>query len=93
MLAAALATARRAHAAATGRWRGDGDDASGDEADAAHEAEAHAKAALVHLDAGRWDDAEACAGLCVELEEEWGQTVWREWALLVEEVAALGREG
>ena len=85
---AAIARARRAHAAATGRW------VSYDEEDPACEAEQLARDALAHLDAGRWDDAQGCADAAVSLAEEHGQTeVWREFALLVEEAAETGRDG
>jgi hypothetical protein len=88
MVAAAIESARTAHAKATGRWTGRDED----ERDAATESEQHANAALEHLDAGRWDDAQARAELCVELDEAHGSgDVWREFALLVEEAAELGR--
>lgn len=85
---AAIARARRAHAAATGRW------VSYDEEDPACEAEQLARDALAHLDAGCWDDAQGCAEAAVSLAEEHGQAeVWREFALLVEEAAETGRDG
>jgi hypothetical protein len=88
MVADAIEVARKAHAKATGTWTG----ADEDERDAATEAEQHATAALEHLDAGRWDDAQARADLAVELDEEHGTgEVWREFGLLVEEAAELGR--
>jgi hypothetical protein len=62
--------------------------------DAAAEATDHARVALAHLDGGRWDEADAAALLCLELEEEFGSgRVWRDFALLVEEAAAVGRSG
>lgn len=88
MIAAAIESARSAHAKATGRWTG----ADEEERDAATEAEQHALAAIEHLDAGRWDDAQARADLSVELDETHGSgEVWREFGLLVEEAAELGR--
>lgn len=61
-------------------------------ADASQEATQHAQNALTHLGGGRWDEADAAANLCLELEEEFGSgKVWREFAFLVEEAAALGR--
>lgn len=83
-LARAIETARRAHEKATGKWA-DGDEAA--------EAEQHAHTALEHLDAGRWDDAQATAELALSLEEEHGPgDTWREFALLVEEACELGRD-
>lgn len=88
MVAAAIESARKAHAKATGRWTG----ADEEERDAAAEAEQHALAAIEHLYAGRWDDAQARADLSVELDETHGRgDVWREFGLLVEEAAELGR--
>lgn len=83
---AAIERARRAHAAATGRWVSD------DEDDPAAEAEQLARAALAHLDGGRWDEAQACADVVVTLAEQAGEDdLWREFGLLVDEAAALGR--
>lgn len=74
------------------RWDPSGDDES--EAEAAEDARAQAKDALAHLEAGRWDEAEQLAQSCVDLDETWGDgETWREFANLVEEVAALGRGG
>jgi putative component of toxin-antitoxin plasmid stabilization module len=80
----AIETARRAHAKATGSWH---------DSDEAQEAEQHAKTAVDHLDAGRFDDAQAMAELALSLEEEHGPgDVWREFSLLVEEACELGRD-
>lgn len=83
----AIARARKAHAQAKGRW------VSYDEDDPAAEAEQLASDALAHLDAGRWDDARACADAALSLAEDSGEAeVWREFTLLVEEAAETGRE-
>ena len=82
---AALSKARAAHEAATGTW------VSYDEDDPAAEAEQLAGDALVHLEHRRWDEARACAETAAELGEGAGQTVWREFCLLVEEAAETGR--
>lgn len=83
-VARAIETARRAHEKANGSWN------AGDEA---QEAEQHAATALKHLDAGRWDDAQAMAELAYSLEEQHGPGhVWREFSLLVEEACELGRD-
>jgi hypothetical protein len=85
----AIARARRAHAAASGQWVGDD---QGDEDDPAAEAEQLAADALAHLDAGQWDEARACAEAAQSLAEDEGEDeVWREFALLVEEAAEIGR--
>jgi hypothetical protein len=82
----AIARARKAHAAACGRW------VSHDDDDPAAEAEQLAADALAHLDAGRWDEARACAEAAQSLAEEQGEDeLWREFALLVEEAAETGR--
>lgn len=82
----AIARARKAHASASGVW------VSYDEDDPAAEAEQLATDALAHLDAGRWDDARACAEAALAVAEEAGEDeVWREFALLVEEAAETGR--
>lgn len=82
----AIARARKAHADASGRW------VSYDEDDPAAEAEQLAADAIEHLDAGRWDEARACAEAALALAEEAGEDeVWREFALLVEEAAETGR--
>jgi hypothetical protein len=82
----AIARARKAHARASGHW------VSYDEDDPAAEAEQLASDALAHLDAGRWDDARACAEASLNLAEDSGEAeVWREFALLVEEAAETGR--
>ena len=82
----AIVRARKAHAAASGQWVSD------DEDDAAAEAEQLAADALAHLDAGRWDEARACAEAAQSLAEDEGEDeVWREFALLVEEAAEIGR--
>jgi hypothetical protein len=83
---AAITRARKAHAAASGRWVSDDDD------DPAAEAEQLAEQALAHLLAGRWDDAQACADEVAMLAEDNGQRgVWREFAVLVDEAAETGR--
>lgn len=84
----AIARARKAHARATRRWISD--DRERDE-DPAAEAEQLASDAVAHLEAGRWDEARACAeaGLSVAEQEGEGE-VWREFSLLVEEAAELG---
>ena len=82
----AISRARKAHAAATGRW------VSYDDDDPAAEAEQLARDALEHLVAGRWDEARACAELVVSLAEESGEDdLWRDFALLVDEAAETGR--
>ena len=82
----AIARARKAHVQASGRW------VSYDDDDPAAEAEQLAKDALVHLDAGRWDEARACAEAALSLAEDSGEDeVWREFVLLVEEAAETGR--
>lgn len=81
----ALAKAREAHAQATGTW------VSYDEDDPAAEAEQLARDALAHVEHRRWDEARACAEAAAELGERAGQTVWREFCLLVEEAAETGR--
>lgn len=82
----AIARARKAHADARGQW------VSYDEDDPAAEAEQLAEDALAHLDAGRWDEARACAEAATTLAEDAGEdTIWREFALLVEEAAEIGR--
>ena len=84
VVARAIQKVQRAHARATGKWGGD------DEAD---EAEQHAREALAHLDAGRYDQARASAELAVELDEAHGSgATWRDFGLLVEEATetALG---
>jgi hypothetical protein len=81
-----IARARKAHAGATGQW------VSYDEDDPAAEAEQLAGDALVHLCAGRWDDAQGCADALANLAEENGEDLlWREFALLVDEAAETGR--
>jgi hypothetical protein len=83
---AAIARARNAHAGATGKW------VSYDEDDPAAEAEQLARDALAHLAAARWDDAQGCADALVSLAEENGEDeLWREFGLLVDEAAELGR--
>ena len=82
----AIDRARLAHGRARGSWVDEGDDD-----DPAAEAEAMAADAIAHLDAGRWDDACACADEAAVLAEDHGRgEVWREFALLVEEAAASG---
>jgi hypothetical protein len=82
----AIARARKAHEKARGQWVSEDDD------DPAAEAEQLAADALAHLDAGRWDEARACAEAAQGLAEETGEDeVWREFALLVEEAAEIGR--
>jgi len=82
----AIARARKAHAAATGHW------VSYDDDDPAAEAEQLARDALAHLDGGRWDEAQACADAAVSLAEQAGEDeLWREFALLVDEAAEIGR--
>ncbi len=82
----AIVRARRAHAEASGCW------VSYDDDDPAAEAEQLARDSLEHLDAGRWDEARACAEAALSLAEESGEgEVWREFVLLVEEAAETGR--
>jgi hypothetical protein len=86
----AIARARKARAAAAGQWVSHDDDDAKD--DPASEAEQLATDALAHLDAGRWDEARACAEAAQSLAEDEGEDeVWREFALLVEEAAETGR--
>lgn len=83
---AAIARARKAHAGATGQW------VSYDEDDPAAEVEQLARDALAHLMAARWDDAQGCADALANLAEENGEDLlWREFALLVDEAAEIGR--
>jgi hypothetical protein len=83
---AAIARARKAHAEATGRW------VSYDADDPAAEAEQLARDALAHLDGCRWDEAQACADAVASLAEDAGEDeLWREFALLVDEAAEIGR--
>ena len=91
ILVGAIEQARKIYEAVRDIWTG-GDD---EEArDAAEEAVTHADNALTHLEHGRWDEADAAANLALELEEEFGDgTIWRDFALLVEEAAAIGRTG
>jgi hypothetical protein len=83
---AAITRARKAHAGATGKW------VSYDPDDPAAEAEQLAYDALNHLVAARWDDAQGCADALASLAEENGEDeLWRDFALLVEEAAEIGR--
>lgn len=83
---AAIARARKAHAGATGQW------VSYDEDDPAAEVEQLARDALAHLAAARWDDAQGCADALGNLAEESGEDeLWREFVLLVDEAAEIGR--
>jgi hypothetical protein len=83
---AAIARARKAHTRATGRW------VSYDDDDPAAEVEQLARDALAHLAAGRWDDSQGCADALIGLAEENSEDeLWREFALLVDEAAELGR--
>lgn len=83
---AAIARARKAHAGATGRW------VSYDEDDPAAEAEQLARDALTHLVNARWDDAQGCGEALASLAEDNRQdALWREFALLVDEAAEIGR--
>ena len=83
---AAIARARKAHAGATGRW------VSYDEDDPAAEAEQLARDALAHLANDRWDDAQGCADALASLAEDNAKdSLWREFALLVDEAAETGR--
>jgi hypothetical protein len=83
---AAIARARQAHAAATGKW------VSYDEDDPAAEAEQLTRDALAHLEGQRWDEAVVCAEAAASLAEEGDQDeLWREFAILVEEAAETGR--
>jgi hypothetical protein len=89
---AAITRARQAHARARGAsgtssaWVDDEHD------DSAQEAEQLAAEALTHLDAGRWDEAIACAEAAQSLAEDAGEPrAWREFYLLVEEAAETGR--
>lgn len=82
----AIARARAAFNAAEGQW------VSYDEDDPASEAEQLACDAVAHLHAGRWDEARVCAEAALSVAEDNAQArVWREFALLVEEAAELGR--
>jgi hypothetical protein len=82
----AIARARQAYTEARGRW------VSYDEDDPAAEAEQLAGDAIAHLDGGRWDEARACAEAAQTLAEDAGEPeLWREFALLVEEAAEIGR--
>lgn len=82
----AIERARKAYTKSSGQW------VSYDEDDPAAEAEQLATDALAHLDAGRWDEARACAEAAQALAEDEGEDeVWREFALLVEEAAEIGR--
>ena len=84
----AIARARSTHARSVGSWVESGGEENDDPA---AEAEAMAADAIAHLDAGRWDDACACADEAAVLAEDHGRgEVWREFALLVEEAAASG---
>lgn len=87
VFARAVERATRARERASKRWRA-ADEADDDAADAADEASEHGKTAIVHLEAGRVDEARAAADLAVELDESHGSgEVWRDFALLVEEAA------
>jgi len=86
----ALSTARAAYDRAKSQWakvtRTEGIDR-----DVAEEVLDHARAALEHLEEGRFDDARGAADVCLELDEIEGDgEVWREFALLVEEAAETG---
>lgn len=84
MVRQAIESARRALTRATGKWA---------DSDEAREAQQHAGAAMEHLEAGRWDDAQARAELALELDESHGSgELWRNFCLLVEEAAELGRD-
>lgn len=93
----AIEAARREHVKASARWKRRGPSASAgdpDEVEAHDDALASARAALDRLNAGAWDEAEALALSCVEVDESWGDgESWREFSILVEEAAALGRQG
>jgi len=90
VLARAIERARARFEKCKDAWK----PSAGDEEviDAAEESCQHARDALVHLQGRRWDEADAAANLCLELEEEFGSgRVWRDFALLIEEAAAVGR--
>lgn len=89
-LARALERAGRAHARAASAWQSAADAGEIDQ-DIADEVSDHARSAIAHLEAGRWDDARASAELCVELDEtEARGDTWRDFGLLVEEAAETG---
>jgi hypothetical protein len=82
----AIERARKAHDQARKRSVRD------DEEGLAAEAEELATDALAHLDGGRWDEALVCAEAAQTLGEDAGEPeLWREFALLVEEAAEIGR--
>jgi len=84
----AITRARAALRVARGQWVSDEDD----DDDPASEAEQLGADAVAHLDAGRWDEARVCADAALTLAEDNGKdAIWREFALLVEEAAELGR--
>ena len=88
----AIAEARKAHAKATGKWAREDREPHGAD-DPAAEAEELAREALEHLDAGRWDEAHESAEAALTLAEQHGRpTLWRNFALLVEEAAEIGRD-
>lgn len=63
-----------------------------DELERCEELEALARATLEHLDAGRWDEAQACGEEVLSLAEAArAGEIWREFGLLVEEAAETGR--
>lgn len=93
---AAIALARRSHVAAEAEARAEGGWLSArdeGEVDEGEEALGLAQTALTHLEAGRWDEARACADEALELAEGcgYGAGAWRRFALLVEEAAETGR--
>ena len=90
VLARAFERARLRFEACRDKWK----PADEEGQDAAEEAVGHARTALEHLDRGQWDEADAAATLALELDEEFGSgEVWRDFALLIEEAAAIGRAG
>jgi hypothetical protein len=89
---AAIARARQAHTRSSGASGASGSWVVDDDDDSAQEAEQLAAEALTHLDAGRWDEAIACAEAAQSLAEDAGEPrAWREFCLLVEEAAETGR--
>ncbi len=86
----AIERAQKALAKAKRRWPGESGDE--DEDEAADDAAIAGRDALTRLQSGAWDEAEALAQSAVELDESWrdGES-WREFAILVEEAAAIGR--
>ena len=90
----AIAQALEAHVRtrASETWQRVCADADEDERDSCEEVESLAAVALEHLEAGRWDEARACAEEALSLAESaLGCELWREFGLLTEEAAETGR--